>query len=281
MGTQALAGTITGTGSLTVVGQLRGGFFGQQYSGLTSWLYGGVQFPLPTSSPNTLLQDADPALFYALDFFTYCVKTYVGPRFAAVCAAANVCGSDGRVITTAVQTQLPYDPRPHATDAQFALPILALYRKRGVGKYVTVAKSNEWTDLEFLYVLPPLDASQAEALEPILHAIELLLENRLEQGFDANYTPPGGLLGQQAWALAGIQEIDWVSCEYEKFDDASPMAIPTIRAKITVIERQGPYLGQPTFQGASVTASVVGDATSVPIPAMSLDTWVPVPPYQE
>lgn len=273
MGTQNLTGTIAGSGGLS--GAFA--FSAKQYTGLQSWLYGGVSYPLAQPSSNTLLQDADPAIFYALDFFSYCIRTYVGPRFTAVCAAAGVRGSDGNVVSTAVQTTLPYDPRPHGQDAQFALPLLAVYRKRGAGRRASVAKSNEWTDLEFLYVLPPLDASQAEVLEPVLHAVELLLENRLEQGFDAGYTPPGGLLGQQPWALAGIQQIEWVGCEYEKFDGGGNLAFPTLRAKVVVAERQGKYLGQPTFLGADVTLSVVGDATNQPLKVLEVDTWVPVP----
>lgn len=251
-----------------------------RYTGPTSWFYGGVQFPLSTTSPRTLLRDADPALFYALDFYTFVLKQYIGPRFVAACAAANVRGSDGNLVSTIVQTALPYDPGPHLRDAQFALPLLSVFRKSAAGRYKTTMISLEENQWGVLLMLPVLDASQAEGVMPILHAVELLLENRTEQGYDPNYTAPDGAQGQQAWSLSGLAEIHWLGCDYGYYQQSGDIVLPTLMGKIRVDEIQGIYNGFPAFQGAQIQSNLFDAATSTTITDVAdVDTWVAVPKY--
>lgn len=86
--------------------------------------HGSVSFPLPVSTTNGLLRDADPALYYALEFFASAINAHLTTRLAAEASAIGYSS-----ITAAVKTSLPYHPGPFLTESQTAFPILALYRK--------------------------------------------------------------------------------------------------------------------------------------------------------
>lgn len=271
---------IAGTGSFGVAGFSKGNFLAQPAQPV-SWFYGGVQFPLATSSGNTLLQDADPALFYALDFYAFVLDKYLGPRFATEAANADYRASRQELVTAFPLTTIAYNPGPYLGEAQLPLPLMAIYRVSAIGQYKTVMKSEEQNTWEFVLVLPPMTASQSERLLPILHAAELLLQNRTEQGCDAAYAPPGGVLGEQAWskARAGLEEIDWVSCRYELFQGAGDLPMPVLIAKLYVAEMQGAYLGFPPFQGAVASVNVFDTPTQTTLAnVVQIDTWVPIPP---
>jgi hypothetical protein len=273
MATTALAGS-------ALVSLLGFGSDKPRYAGATSWFYGGVQFPLSTTSSRSMLRDADPALFYALDFYTFVLRQYLGPRFVAACQAARVLGSDGNVVSTIVQTAIPYDPTAHQHEAQWALPLLSVFRKTATGRYKSTMVSLEETIWNVALMLPGLDAAQAEAILPILHAAELLLENKTEQGYDPAYAAPDGALGQQAWALSGLAEIQWLGCEYGYYPQGGDIMLPLLVGRIRVAERQGPYNGFPSFQGAATQMNIFDSATSTTVPGVAVaDTWVAVPKY--
>jgi hypothetical protein len=244
---------------------------------LSTWFYGGVQFPLATTSGNSLLADADPALYQALAFYLFVLNKYLGPRYTAAASASGHLNSKQHPITKLVEAAVPYNPLPFLQSAQLPLPLMALYRVSGEGKQRSVAKSEEWTTWEFALVLPPMDAAQTEVILPILHAAELLLENRTEQACDATYTPPGGVLGQQFSQLGSVASIHWVSCQYDLYQGLGDLPAPILLAKLLVKETQGHYPGMPPMQGADVALSVIDATSPTPAQVAAIDTWVPVP----
>src|SRR5580704_14110001 len=122
--------------------------------------------PLVSPGTNTLLQDADPALFFALDYFTYLINTFPGPRLLA---AASAIG--GVSITKAVAQAYPWAPQPQFAANQFAFPLLACYRTRTLTGRFTAAWEHDRGLIEVVYALPPLTSAQEEQLTPILKAI--------------------------------------------------------------------------------------------------------------
>jgi hypothetical protein len=92
--------------------------------------------------------------------------------------------------------------------AHHPLPALFLFRHTTKNDYATLSRSHATGSLECDYVLPALTAAQAERILPVRHAIEELLADRIENGQDDAYTPPGGTLGEPVWLRAGIERID-------------------------------------------------------------------------
>ncbi len=196
-------------------------------------LYGGLSLPLAASSSNSLLVDADPAVYLALDFLAAMIRQYVGARLVAEAAAAD-CGAP---ITNAVMTTLPYPPGPFLMQEQMPLPALFLFRHTSKNDYATLSRSHATGMLECNYVLPALSGAQAEKILPIRHAIELLLADRIENGQDDAYTPPGGSLGEPVWLRAGIERIDFGDVTYGGFEGVGSLYLPALTMTTTIKER--------------------------------------------
>jgi hypothetical protein len=196
-------------------------------------LYGGLSLPLPASTSRSLLADADPALYLALDFIAAMIRQYVGDRLVAE-AAASDCGAP---ITDAVASVQPYEPGPFLMQAHHPLPALFLFRHTSKNDYATLSRSHATGSLECDYVLPALTAAQAERILPVRHAIEELLADRIENGQDDAYTPPGGTLGEPVWLRAGIERIDITDVTYAGFDGMGNLYLPALAMTLTVKER--------------------------------------------
>src|SRR5579872_7429478 len=92
----------------------------------STFKWGGVVYPLTSATTNALLQDADPAIFYALDFYASMLQQYLGARWSAECTRANRSDIGANV----VQSKVPYDPSDYLTTEQLSFPLLAVYRTR-------------------------------------------------------------------------------------------------------------------------------------------------------
>lgn len=158
--------------------------------------YGGVDFPLTPSTANSLLRDADPAVYYALEFFAQVITTHLGPRLLA---EATVAGASD--ITSAVAESMPIDPEQFLTEEHLKFPLLTLHRESSTYKFITKRRVATHK-LRLAYVLPPLRAAQAERLLPVLHAVGLLIDQKATQGLDPAYTPtaPVGTAGEFVWS---------------------------------------------------------------------------------
>lgn len=197
---------------------------------------GGVTFPLPLGSVsgNTMLRDADPALYYALGYFASVLQTYIGPRLVA--DAAGILGGPN-ALKSAVAYQLPYDPQAYLQEQQLAqFPLLAVWRERGKFKWQSVARDSNEDTWKIVYVLPPLTSSQREKLGPILAAVPKVLLNRIE-----NMRDPGYLAGAEVWKLAGVQEIALVDDSWGSYDlPSSNLVFPAWMGSLYVAERENP-----------------------------------------
>lgn len=194
---------------------------------------GLAQYPLPASTANSLLQDADPAVFFALDYFAWAINAYAGVRLNAEATAIG-----GLVIPNAAPTGFPYDPIPFLVELQQAskLPLLGIFRRAGELEARTVAVQHDVATLVATFVLPPLTASQAERLVPALKAIKDILHFRGEQGSDPAYTPPGGTPGGLVWKAAGIEYLRFLRYTYGRWEASQTTFFPAVTVEFQMAE---------------------------------------------
>ncbi len=162
----------------------------------SSFRTGGATYPLTASATNSLLRDADPALFYALAYFRSVLITHLEPRLLTEATRVNLAISGAVAYTTNI------DPGKHPLDTRFRFPLLAVYRQRRKYGRRTVNWAERTGTWGVSYLLPVMSTLQAETLDPILKAVGDVLDDRIEQGFD-----PAFAAGQRVWAAAGIEEI--------------------------------------------------------------------------
>lgn len=164
---------------------------------------GETQFPLTSALTNSLLADADPALYQLAEFLKYCLNTYVGARLLAAASAAGVTLPAG----SACKTYYPYEPTPQFLEEQLQLPALFVFRTRGATEQWTSGHEHDLWGVSVVYLLPPLDAAGSEALVPILRAVYSTIRRKVTDSWDPGYTPPGGTAGQQWTQLASVEEV--------------------------------------------------------------------------
>lgn len=201
----------------------------------TKFKHGGTLFPLASAITNGLLKDADPGLYYALDFFTTVIRTHLSTRLVAEAADIGHTG-----ITSAVMMAVPYSPEPFLTEEQLRFPLLAVYRKSDTFNDRTLAwrlSTGEW-GLD--YVLPPLTAAQAERLLPALNAVRVILENRTDLGFDASWNASA-----KVWqgSYANFEKIDMASSAVQVWQIGDSLPFHALACTFTVRERQMPAAG--------------------------------------
>lgn len=204
-----------------------------------SFKYGNVQYPLPASGSGlggvgaSLLRDADPALFYLLEFCESILRTHLESRFTY---EATACGAQH--IGSIVSETLPLDPVPFLTEQHIKPPLLAAYRKSGKPIWIGSTKHSV-DDIELVYVLPTLQAGEAERLLPILRAVAAVLDNRIEQGFDPAYTPtsPTGTAGESWWKRAGVVKAGVMGVSYGEYAGANGLFFPAVTMNIEMTER--------------------------------------------
>jgi hypothetical protein len=172
-----------------------------------SFRRGKKRYPLSSGTGNETLLDADPFIFYALEFFSSVITTYIGDRLIE---ASGQLSS----INEAVAMAVPIDPVPALASTHYKFPLLAVYRKHGSLDERTVVYRHDTSVFEVIYVLPPLDAADAERIAPLLMGVRDVLDDRAFYGQDPAYTPTNGTLGQLFWVdLAGAEKIRFT--EYE------------------------------------------------------------------
>lgn len=228
-------------------------------------------FPLTNTSGNTLLQDADPALYHALAFWSAMIQQHVGTRLVAAMTAAGVSTAGGS-ITSAVMAQYPYDVTDYMVESQVVFPCLAAFRRSTSTRKLAADYEDDTTKLSLMYVLPPLTAAQAEQVFPILGAVYKVLRNRTTAGWDPSYTPPGGASvtpGPWSAAYANIEEIGITSAEFGKLPGEGNLIFPTLLCDAYVIERDN-YVADATsgnvkYAGGDIAVSLVNpaDGTSI------------------
>ncbi len=207
------------------------------YAGLK---HGAVQYPLPTGGSGnggpgaSLLRDADPAVFYLLEFYKSVLQTHLGARLLA-----EASSSGAEQIELAVAETLPLNPEQYLVEHQIKFPLLAAYRKST--KFEDIGGQKHSVDeIEVAYVLPPLQAGEAERLLPILKAVVSVLDNRTEQGMDPAYTPSaslGAAAGDLVWELAGVASANVKSATYGGYTPAESLFFPAVILTVELKER--------------------------------------------
>lgn len=220
---------------------------------------GGVAFPLTASTANSLLRDADPALFYALDYFAAMIRHHVGDRLMAAVALTDA------PIASPVAMLSPIDPVPYLTEAQFKFPLLAVYRLETEFTMHTVTWRKDECRFGAAYILPPLTAGQAVILLPILNAIKAVIDDRTQMGHDPAYTPPGGNPDDVVWSapFAGVQAINIKKATFGAYAGIKGDNIfPALVFEGSFTEREG----NATFvqlQGVDAHQDLVVDGTTI------------------
>jgi hypothetical protein len=168
---------------------------------------GGKTYPLATGTGHSALRDADPFVFYALEFFAKVIETHVGARLMEAAAQTTA-------ITAPVVMTVPFDPFPQLLSAHFKFPLLAVYRLGGKLEPATGGQRRDESKFELLYILPPLTAAKAEQVAPLLIAVRDVIDDRADLGKDPTYTPTGGTVADTVWvAYAGAERVQM--SEYE------------------------------------------------------------------
>lgn len=214
---------------------------------------GGTSFPLVAGPGRDILRDADPTIYWALDFFAEMLRIHLGERWSFV--------ADARTPSPIGSTS-PYDPLPFLsqnTGARF--PMLSVYRTRSQPGQKTVSKRRTTSTLMVTYVLPPVTAAQAEKLTPMLHAASAVLDYAAESGSDEEYQPPGGALGDSIFVMGRcpIEDMVFTSFEHGMISGIGDMPFPALRGTLTVTEMVTPDTsGLDDYEG-STDATSVGD----------------------
>ena len=221
--------------------------------------YGVVTYPIPTDGTElggvgaTLLRDADPALFYTIEFYKSIIETYVGPRLLQEATAAGFT-----TITQPVGDWLPLNPEHFLLEDQIRFPLLAAYRKGSKSEWIGSWKLNV-SEVEVVYVLPPMTSAEGEKLLPALRAIEKLIDNKTNQGSDPNYTPsaPTGTPGEPFWTRAGLTSCGFKSARYGSFATDASLYFPALTMTIELKERNEYALATlDTLTGADVAVDL-------------------------
>jgi hypothetical protein len=193
--------------------------------------HGGTVFPLTASTSNSLLLDADPAVYYTLSYLASVIQTYAGSRLAAEANAA------GLTIATAVAYQLPDEPTRYLTEEQVKFPLLAVYRTRGDFADRTMTWRHDTGEWRVAYVLPPVTAGQRERLQPILHAVSAIVDNRLERQHDEGYLSDASWMGS---SYANLETIRCTSYDIAAWEDGGDLTFPALIMTLEVKERVAP-----------------------------------------
>jgi len=191
--------------------------------------YSSVDSPLTAALTNSLLQDADPVLYKIIEFYKGVIELHCGDRWDAAVAASNRNDLVGKIVSQVI----PYDPLPFARNNQFRFPLMAAYRSHEEYRDKTNGWINIESDIDLLYILPPLGSDQTEGLHPFLTHINRVIVDRSRNGFDTNYNS-----GEQPWVESGIEQISMESCDYGKIPGFSTdLYFPAISLKIKCVER--------------------------------------------
>ncbi len=193
---------------------------------------GGTDLPLTSSTANSLLRDADPAIYYALEFYAQILNTHLGARLVAEATAVGAAQ-----IASAVAETIPIDPEQYLTEEHLRFPMLTLHREATSYKFLTKRRMATHR-LKLAYVLPPLKPAEAERLLPILHLVGNLIDQKTVQGLDPGYTPsaPTGTAGEFVWSRAGVAKVEVKDSTTGAFQISSDIFFPAIVMTIEMWE---------------------------------------------
>jgi hypothetical protein len=218
---------------------------------------GAVEFPLTESTTNSLLQDADPALYHSALLLASALETYVGDRLLAQAAMIGL-NLQGAVVKT-----VSLDPVEFLLHDQFKFPLFCLYRTKDTWSDLAQVGSKSASTWNFSYVLPPLNPTQQLALHPILRAVSVTLRRTVTMGWDPSYND-----GEKVWDTYGVQKARLTEATYggiEKMVGDAGQFYRSLTGTIVVEEREVPLPSAfRTFTGVNADLDVGdGDGTLI------------------
>lgn len=190
-----------------------------------SFSAGGVAFPLATSTANSLLRDADPPIFYALEYLSAVLERYIAPRLLAQAATQRLN------LPRAVVQTISVKPTPNLFADQFRFPALAIYRTDETFADKTVGLGGLQSEWEWAYILPPLQPGPLKEIHPILRAVAAVMYHAVDQGHDPAYDDDVNVWSRAG--VAGIRVMDAKYGGYQPIDDQPEFyraVVGTIRA---------------------------------------------------
>lgn len=209
---------------------------------------GGVIFPVEASPFVASRTALDPSLSAALAFYKAMLETHLGAYFAAMVTDSGVTNLSSSIVAEVVG----YDPTPYLQSAQYKFPLLAMYRTEEEVSDHTVAWYKSESKYVFLYVLPPLDAAQANRIVHILKGVKSVIVDRTIQGYDPAY-----LSGAEVWADAGLMEIGVKSARYGAIPSLTTnLLFPALEMTIECTEREKSNPGLDELSGVDTTLDV-------------------------
>lgn len=225
--------------------------------GLASrWKHGGVEYPLTEATDNTLLRDADPGLYYALQLFESALDTYVKPRLLTQALL------EGFRFPSAVEKTIPFEPTPFLLSEHLSFPIFCLYRSEEDWDTPTKAFLGDESLWEWAYVLPPLTPRQIEKLHPILRSVSVVISTFASQSFDPEWEG-----GSTLRDLSGIQKMKPGRVKYGAFEhiQENDRWWRAVTGQLKVQERSAIVAEAfPRFTGSSIQMDVTApDGTTV------------------
>ncbi len=193
--------------------------------------HGGVHYPLDTSTANSLLRDADPALFFTIDYLATVLCHYIGDRLLA---EARLCDLK---LPSAVVHRMHVEPAPFLLAQDFRFPALAVYRKNEEYSDRTISWSQDVATWELAYLLPPLIPEQVKRLQPILRAAAVVMRKALRRGADPSYSADVAVLTNAGIAQARLTAVKYGG--YEPIQEI-PTYYRALVGTVTVTEQDMP-----------------------------------------
>lgn len=224
-----------------------------------SFYFGAVRFPLPHDGTGlggvgaSTLRDADPVLFYLLEYGKAMLERHMGGLFMA-----NATVLDHPQLRKVVAETLPLNPEQYLVEGQFKFPLLCAYPVDTKPKWIGRTK-HAVDEIEMVYVLPPLEAGEAERMLPFLRAAFSILDNRIEQGRDPSYTPtePTGTANDSFWERAGLVGAGVVGARFGGFAVTEKLFYPAVTLKIEATLKSTFALDEfEEFEGADADVDV-------------------------
>lgn len=236
------------------------------------WAHGAVAYPLTALTDNSLLEDADPALFHALAFLSATIRIDVGDRLRAEAALPP----HNLVIDDAVASTLHIDPLPVLAANQFTFPLFALFRREEGEIEQTMTLRSDAAVWGFAYVLPSLTPAQQIALQPILRSVARSLTRYVRKGSHPDYES-----GRRVFYEAGIQQAKIGPITYGGYapiDETGESGFfRAITGTIEVLERDMPVSSAITtpFAGANLNIDIRDPDDTVSVDVTTARTQQP------
>jgi hypothetical protein len=198
-------------------------------SARSRFAFGGVEFPLSTRTGNTLLRDADPALYWVGQFLRTVLETHFGDRLRDEATTAGV------QLPGAVVHLSHVDPGPHLwDDVRKRFPLLALYRTSEVYDARTTVWEQSTSTWEMQYILPAMGWDPSEKLMPLFALVPKVVIQALHHRSDRSFRD-GADVGTSDYA--SFTRARLLRGRYGRLEAKGALWLPVWYGTLEVVER--------------------------------------------